>query len=191
MAPADEQQSAPSTPQASTPLLGRQARLAVGTLAICGLAALFWPRGSGEHAPGGLMFDAAGRSATIGSRLAPVSLVHFWATWCAPCLTEVPALQRLAADLSSERDFGVVLVAVADDRERVRGLLGEASEDVLFDANWEAAHRYGTKQLPETYLVVNGKVVQKWVGPTDWGDPAVRRAITTHLPGGTEQRAAR
>jgi len=180
MRPADEQ---PSTSG------GRQARLAMIALAICALAALFWPRGEGAtNAPGGFVFDATGRAATIGSHLAPVSLVHFWATWCPPCLTEIPALQRLSRDLGPNREFAVVLIAVADDRQKVRGLMGEASATVLFD-NWDVAHRYGTKKLPESYLVVRGQVVEKWVGATNWDDRAIRHRILEHLPE-PEQRAA-
>jgi thiol-disulfide isomerase/thioredoxin len=166
-----------------------QARLAVGALALCGLAALFWPRGEGTRTSGGFVVDASGRAATIGSHLAPVSLVHFWATWCPPCLTEIPALQRLARDLAGSPDFRVIMVAVADDRGKVGALMGEASEAVLFDPNWEVARRYGTTQLPETYLVVQGEVVEKWVGATDWNDPGVRHRILEHLPE-AELRAA-
>ncbi len=199
MRPADEPPSAPSPPMPSRAagdapppgglLVGRQARLAVVALAVCGLAALFWPRGDGTRAPGGFVIDAHGRAATIGSHLAPVSLVHFWATWCPPCLTEIPALQQLAADFASTPEFSVVLVAVADNREKVRALMGEASESVLFDANWDVAHRYGTRQLPDTYLVVQGKVVEKWAGATDWTDARVRQRIREHLAGAA-QRAA-
>ncbi|HEX5759600.1 MAG TPA: TlpA disulfide reductase family protein [Thermoanaerobaculia bacterium] len=157
-------------------------------LAVCALAALFWPRGEGT-APAGLLLDANGRSATLGSRLTPVSLVHFWATWCPPCLTEIPALQRLAGDLRGEHGFGVVLVAVADDREKVRGLLGEAGNSVLHDTDWEVARRYGTRKLPETYLVIRGEVVEKWAGSTDWDDPAVRAKLRAHVAGAGKPKA--
>lgn len=152
-------------------------------LAVCALAALFWPRGEGGMAPAGILVDANGRAATLGSHLRPVSLVHFWATWCPPCLTEIPALQRLATELRGEPDFAVLLVAVADDREKVRALMGAAGDSVLYD-DWQVARRYGTRKLPETYLVVRGEVVEKWVGATDWDDAAVRAKIREHLAGG-------
>jgi len=182
----DEVSEKPALPAAP---LGRQARLAVMALAVCALAALFWPRGGGNTAPAGLLLDASGRSATLGSRLAPVSLVHFWATWCPPCLTEIPAIRRLAAELGDQREFALVLVAVADDRGKVRGLLGEAGGSVLHDTNWEVAHRYGTKVLPETYLVVRGAVVEKWIGATDWDDPTQRAKVRAHLAAAAKPKA--
>lgn len=159
--------------------LGLPGRLAVAVLAVAAASALFWPRGEvATTAKPGTLYDLDGRSTTLGSRLAPVSLVHFWATWCAPCIQEVPALQRLATDLSGRRDFAVVMIAVADSRDKVRTFLGSRSSSALFDPNWDVAHRYGTSQVPETYLLVDGRVVQKFVGQTNWDDPAVRSRLT-------------
>jgi len=158
-------------------------------LAVCAVAALVWPRGE-TAAPGGFLLDAQGRPAPMGARLAPVTLLHFWATWCPPCIAETPAIQRLAADLSSHQDFAVLMVAVEDQVPRVQAFLGSRRADmVLFDPRWDVAHRYGTSQLPETYLVVSGRVVRKFVGVTNWDDPAVRREITRRLSGGTSDRA--
>jgi cytochrome c biogenesis protein CcmG/thiol:disulfide interchange protein DsbE len=174
---------APPTAATAAPL-GRAAKLALAAVAICALAALFWPRGEGD-APGGFLLDAAGRPAPLGSRLAPVTLVHFWATWCPPCIEETPAIQRLAADLSGHPDFAVLMIAVADSNERVQSFLGSRRADMaLFDPRWDVAHRYGTRQLPETYLVVGGRVVRKFVGMTNWDDAEVRRGILARLSEG-------
>ena len=160
--------------------LSLSARLGLLALTLCALAALFWPRGDGTFKePGGFLFDASGQSVTIGQRLAPVTLVHFWATWCPPCIKEIPALQRLSSDFSRHPDFKVLMVAVSDSNDKVRSFLGSGA--VLFDPQWEVANRYGTEKLPETYLVVNGLVVRKFVGMTDWDDPALRREIESKL----------
>jgi thiol-disulfide isomerase/thioredoxin len=172
--------------------LGLPAKLGLAALAVCALAALFWPKGGGSiQEPGGSLYDSMGRSATIGSRLSPVTLVHFWATWCPPCIQEAPKLQRLSRDLSGHSDFTVLMVAVADSADHVRTFLGPGSEMVLFDPNWKAANRYGTDKLPETYLVVRGQVVRKFVGMTDWDDPALRAEITAHLQGANRTAALR
>src|SRR5689334_18733096 len=78
-------------PQTAGARLGLPAKLGLAALAVCALAALFWPKGqSAFQEPGGFLYDSTGRAATIGSRLAPVTLVHFWATWCPPCIQETP-----------------------------------------------------------------------------------------------------
>ena len=80
------------------------------------------------------------------------------------------------------------MVAVADSADRVRTFLGPGSEMVLFDPNWKVANRYGTDKLPETYLVVHGQVVRKFVGMTDWDDPALRAELAAHLQGAPKAR---
>jgi thiol-disulfide isomerase/thioredoxin len=183
--------AATPAPPAAGARLGLPAKLGLAALAVCALAALFWPKGKDAfQEPGGFLYDSTGRAATIGSRLAPVTLVHFWATWCPPCIQETPKLQRLIHDLSGNPGFSVVMVAVADSSDRVRTFLGPGSEMVLFDPNWKVANRYGTDKLPETYLVVRGQVVRKWVGMTDWDDPALRADLAARLKGGASKTAA-
>lgn len=158
------------------------AKLAMAVLVVCALAALFWPRGDRTFKePGGFLYDGSGQPAKLGPQLAPVSLVHFWATWCPPCIEEIPALQRLAKDFSPHEDFSVVMVAVADSTPKVNTFLGSGWDMVLFDPRWEVANRYGTDKLPETYLVVRGEVVDKFIGKTDWDDPGIREKLAGHL----------
>jgi thiol-disulfide isomerase/thioredoxin len=168
--------------------LGRQARLVVVALALCAVAALFWPRGNGTFkAPGGFLYDAQGKPTAVGTRMAPVTLVHFWATWCPPCREEIPSLQRLGNDFAKYDDFGIVMVAVADETEKAKVFVGNWGSMVLFDPQWDVAKRYGTDKLPETYLVVGGEVVRKFVGQTNWDDPELRALIASRLGGGGAQ----
>lgn len=163
---------APATPTA----LQRHGRLLLVGFAAAALVALFWPRGDGKKAaPGGFLVDAGGRPAPLGERMAPVTLLHFYASWCPPCLDEAPSMHRLEKDFASEPRFRVVKVAVEDDVERAQALGG--TEDILFDPQWETAHRYGTRALPESYLIVGGKVQHKFDGPQNWDDPQVRDAL--------------
>lgn len=150
-------------------------RLVFLAVAAVAVVALFWPRGSRAPAPGGFLVDAGGRPAPLAEHMAPVTLLHFFASWCPPCLTEGPSLDRLRSDLAGDSRFAVVMVAVRDDVARAQQLAG--SEEVLFDPRWETAHRYGTRQLPESYLLVGGKVTRKFDGPVNWDDAQVRAAV--------------
>jgi thiol-disulfide isomerase/thioredoxin len=190
--PALEQQpgaaghSSPAPADTPPPGVGRQARWIAAVITLLGLGVLLWPRGGDgtTAAPAGFLLDAGGRAATLGARLAPVTLVHFWATWCPPCIEETPALDRLVRDFGGDRNFAVLRVAVADSSSRVEEFLGAGAPSVLYDPQWEVAHRYGTDQLPETYLVVGGRIVEKFIGEVDWDDPAVRQKIAARLPRG-------
>jgi thiol-disulfide isomerase/thioredoxin len=171
-------------PAASEPAAGlsKQAKLGVALLVVCALAALFWPRGGKTFKePGGFPLDLEGRPAMLGAQLAPVSLVHFWATWCPPCIDEIPSLQRLARDFQDQEDFSVVMIAVRDEKDKVIKFLGPGWDMVLFDPSWDVAKRYGTDKVPETYLVVRGEVVEKFVGATNWDDPKLRDRLASLL----------
>jgi thiol-disulfide isomerase/thioredoxin len=178
-------------PAPSSPAIGRQARGVAAVVTALGLAVLLWPRGGGTTlaAPGGFLLDPAGRAATLGARLTPVTLVHFWATWCPPCIEEAPGLERLAHDFAGDREFSLLRVAVADSRQRVDAFLGTGAASVLYDPQWDVAHRYGTDQLPETYLVVHGHIVEKFIGEVNWDDPTVRQKIASRLTGGSSGAA--
>jgi len=176
-----------AAPEAGPARLGVQARVAIAVLAVCALAALFWPRGE-RSAPGGFLLDSGGRPLPVATRMAPVTLVHFWATWCPPCIDEIPALQRLERDLADQPRFGILMVAVSDSADRVAPFMGSRAEMVLYDPKWDVAHRYGTRQVPETYLVVGGKVLEKFEGATDWDDPDLRRRLLSHLGSGAPPR---
>ena len=73
------------------------------------------------------------------------------------------------------------MIAVDDTNEKVEPFVGHRAAMMLYDPAWEVAHRYGTKKLPETYLVVGGRVVEKWIGAQNWDDPRIRRQIDAHL----------
>ena len=171
--------------------LSKQAKLGVALLVVCALAALFWPRSKTFKEPGGFPLDLDGRPAKLGEQLAPVSLVHFWATWCPPCIDEIPSLQRLTRDFQDQEDFSVVMIAVKDEKDKVTKFLGPGWDMVLFDPTWDVANRYGTDKLPETYLVVRGEVVEKFVGATNWDDPKLRDRLASLLAPPAPRTAAR
>ena len=166
---------------AETPWVVRViSRFGVVFAVVFALLALFWEKSEGT-APAGNLVDSSGQVVTLATQMAPVTLVHFWATWCPPCLDEVPAIQRLAEKHSTDHNFSLVMVAVNDDPEKVKTFLGDRFPDNLFDPDWKIAHRFGTRKLPETHLVVRGEVVESFIGATDWDAPQPRQMIADAL----------
>ena len=157
-------------------------------LVVLTMVALFWPRGS-DTAPEGNLLNEMSEEVPLRPGATKVTLVHFWATWCAPCIQEIPALQRLIANYSTTDDLRVAVIAVDDSPEKVKPFLGSLGAPVLYDPSWKMAHQYGTRKLPETHLVVEGQVVETFQGATNWDDPKIRKTIDQLLvnqgaPGG-------
>lgn len=164
-------------------------RWVFAVLVVAVLAALFWPRGeriSLVRRPQPV--DASGSNVSLESRFGRVTLLHFWATWCPPCVTEIPTLKRLVRDLPDRAGLRYVLVSVEDNPAKAQEFLGEVAGLNLFDGDWKVAHSYGTDKLPETYLLVDGKVVEKFVGATNWDDPALRARLQGLIGGGSPAR---
>ncbi|MFG1204324.1 TlpA disulfide reductase family protein [Xanthobacter aminoxidans] len=108
----------------------------------------------------------------------PPTIVHFFATWCAPCRTELPAL----ADFARLSGVRVLLVDVAEPADRIRrffaeGTAGAAPGPVLLDQNRAAARGWGVSLLPASFVVISGRLALAREGEVDWADPQTIAAI--------------
>jgi thiol-disulfide isomerase/thioredoxin len=104
-------------------------------------------------------------------------LIHFWATWCPPCRTELPAILHLA-----RRNHGRLHVwAVSTDREwsSVERFIGGPVPSMLVrDPTGEAARIYGVTDLPDSYLIdPQGRVRARFSGAQDWSSPEMDRIL--------------
>jgi peroxiredoxin len=119
-----------------------------------------------------------------------VVFVNFWATWCAPCRSEAPALERLHQTLSGA-DFEILAISIdkPEDEPAVEAFQKEFSIGfpILLDRNREAYTAYQVSGVPETFLVdQSGKVLEHFIGPQNWEDPRYSRAIRRALAAGKE-----
>lgn len=102
-------------------------------------------------------------------------LLNFWATYCVPCIDELPSLNGLYEDM---KDQGLVVlgVSVDSDEEAYKNFLKtyRVAFPVVRDPEWSVAMRYGTSKIPETYLIdKEGMVLRKYVNSQDWRRPEI------------------
>ena len=116
-------------------------------------------------------------------------VLHLWATWCAPCREELPALDRFAGD------GGKVVAVSVDTRspESVARWLDELGVDLRgwLDVRRALPTRFGVRAYPTTLLLdEEGREVSRIVGPVAWDDPAMRAGMNAHVEGAeTDARA--
>lgn len=143
------------------------------------------PLRPGAAAPDFRLEALSGAVHALAEKRGRVVLVNFWATWCAPCEEEMPAMERLYRDLAP-RGFELLAVSVDSDVEPVRAFRRRLalSFPILHDPGKEAASRYQVARFPETFLVDRrGVLVERYIGAVDWDAAAYRRRIERMLAG--------
>ena len=109
-----------------------------------------------------------------------VVLVNFWATWCAPCLEEMPSIERLRRSLDARR-FAVLAVNVGEGPAKA-GAFAEKMQlggfQIALDRDLKTSKAWGARVLPASFVVdPGGKVRYSYYGAIDWSRPDVRAAI--------------
>jgi peroxiredoxin len=128
----------------------------------------------GESFPEIALPDLQGRTFRLSETHDRVVLVNFWASWCPPCVEEMPSLERLHNTLE-DKGLSVVAISVDDSRDVIERFREEhgLSFTILHDEGAKVAHRFQTFKFPETYVIDRqGRLVWKIIGPRDWIAPS-------------------
>jgi thiol-disulfide isomerase/thioredoxin len=119
-----------------------------------------------------------------------VVLVNFWATWCEPCVEEMPSIQKLRARLANA-PFEVVAVNHQEGEARIRGFLKKVPLDfpIVRDTDGDVARAWRARIFPSSYLVdAEGRIRYVLAGATDWAAPATVNKVESLLPQGQPAR---
>jgi peroxiredoxin len=103
-----------------------------------------------------------------------VVLVNFWATWCPPCLAEMPAMERLWQQ-HRDGDFMMVAISVDADPAKVAPFVAQhkLTFPIVLDPTMQVASAYGVRALPSSFLVDRaGHLTGLAIGPRPWDNDA-------------------
>lgn len=140
--------------------------------------------GRGDRAPEFRLMTVEGAQVDLAQVKGKVVMIHFWATWCPPCVEELPTLAALNSTMAG-KDFALLAVSVDEGgAAAVREFLRNRNLllPVLLDPDHKIASTYGTFKFPETYVLDRSGVVrQKVIGAVDWSDPQAREMVNSLL----------
>ena len=138
--------------------------------------------GNGQAVSQTVFTDPEGGEHTLADYAGQAVLLNFWATWCAPCREEMPALNSLQKELGGD-DFQVVTIASGrNPQPAIDKFFAEAGVDslpVLLDPRQKLAREFGIVAMPGTILIDrDGNEVARMMGPADWASDTAKAVIT-------------
>jgi thiol-disulfide isomerase/thioredoxin len=115
-----------------------------------------------------------------------VLFVNLWATWCPPCIAEMPSIQRLYDGFRDSEDVAFLLIC-AEDAQMVRAFLAENGYDLpVYQLTDRPPEALRTRGIPATFIISRtGAIARKRVGAAHWDAPKVvsfLRELAEHPP---------
>ena len=128
---------------------------------------------AGDTAPDFSIVDEHGRTITRSDFGGKILALNFWASWCPPCLEELPSMNEFAKEYAGQ---GIVVFGISIDKNEKLYKRFLAQRQVAFDTardpEADISGSYGTFQIPETYIIDRtGKVLEKSPDAFNWMDP--------------------
>ena len=145
----------------------------------------FVPASQPSPAPAISLVDSSGQTIELSDLRGKPLIINLWATWCEPCLREMPSLERLQSRFGER----IAVLAVSEDRggnktvEPFIAKLGLKSVKIYMDPKSEVGHAFAVRGLPTSLLIDrNGMVLGRVEGAVDWDSPKILGVLQPLLP---------
>ena len=137
----------------------------------------------GKPAPDFDTVDMEGKVWSLSKLKGKVVFVNFWATWCAPCREEMPAMQKLYEMMPKDK-FEMLALFNNDKKPVAKNFVAKLglTMPILSDEYNFAGTKYGLTGLPETFIVdKKGVIREKFIGPAQWDSPENIQMMTKYI----------
>jgi len=131
-----------------------------------------------------LLPDLEGKKHKLSDYRGKVLLVNFWASWCPPCIHEMPELQKLQAHFTG-KPFAVVSINVGEQKDKVSQFVRSLRLDlpVLLDARSKTYKHWQVSILPTSFLIdSSGRIRYRIRGNPGWDNTEILTTIDEMLP---------
>ena len=131
------------------------------------------PARIGQDAPDFTVQDGQ-QTITLSNLRGKTVLLNFWATWCPPCVEEMPSLVELQQKMGDR--VTVLAVSVDEDEDAYKKFVETRAKGLttIRDSKKVSNLLYGTTGFPESFVIdKNGKIQRKFIGPVDWTSPEI------------------
>jgi cytochrome c biogenesis protein CcmG, thiol:disulfide interchange protein DsbE len=142
--------------------------------ALCGCYTGSRPPRIGSIAPDFTVKDSD-RTVALNQFRGQIVVLNFWATWCPPCVEEMPSLVEMQRRMKT-KGVTVVAVSIDVDENAYRQFLKRHGVDLLTvrDPAQKTSILYGTHGWPETFVIDrHGVMRRKFIGAVDWTEPEI------------------
>ncbi len=118
--------------------------------------------------------DISGKKVVINNYQGKVRLINFWASWCPPCVEEIPSMNRLKEKMAG-KNFEMISINFAEDEETIRKFLQEVDVDfpVLLDLKGNISTQWNVISFPSTFVIdKHGQIIYGVNAAIEWDDPS-------------------
>ncbi len=137
----------------------------------------------GQPAPDFALMDTKGKAWKLSELKGKVVFINFWATWCPPCVEEMPSMQKVNAFMPSNQF--IMLTILSNDQPSLADAFVArigATFPVLVDPKNQVATAYGLTGVPETYIIdKQGVLREKFIGGVWWDGPEAMQMLAEYV----------
>lgn len=123
--------------------------------------------------------DKAGNVVTLNSLKGKVVFINFWATWCPPCIHEMPSINALRQGFKGNKNIEFIMVDVDNDIDQSSAFMEKNHYDLpLYTPAGDIPAEFLGQSIPTTVILdKNGQIVERLEGSRDYADPAMAKAL--------------
>ena len=137
----------------------------------------------GNLAPDFTLQDLEGRTWSLSELKGKVVFINFWATWCAPCISELPSMKNLYNTLPKDQ-FAMLAILYNDEVSNAKGFVEklDITVPILLDADNRVGMQYGLTGVPETFILDKKGIIRELHrGPAEWDSTEVIQLIKEYI----------